>query len=1019
MSNKTQKKRSWVEWAMRNYRITFLLIGLLIVLGIYGLQQMPKAEFPDFTVRQGVVVGVYPGASSQEVEERLARPLERYLFTFKEVKRSKTTSASQNGLCMLMVELQPWVKDKDEVWSKIKHGINAYKKELPQGVLDVVVNDEFGETSALLIAVESARRSYRELEKLSDHLGDELRRLPSVSNVRVQGTLKEQLSLYIDHTRLSAYGISAQQLLSTLQAQGATTMSGALQGWQQDTPIHVRPSGQTEEEIGNLIVMTDHQGRTVRVKDLVEIRREYDRSSGFVEFNGHRCAVISMEMVPGENIVQYGEDVDRILDDFRRQLPSDVQVHRISDQAQVVADSVRSFLRDLFVSMAVIIIVMMMLFPLRSAIVAAITIPMSTFISLGILWLVGIPLNIVTLAALIVVLGMIVDNSIVVIDGYLEHLNRGMSRWHAASLSARRYFTPLLLATVCISAIFFPLLITTSGQKNDFLGDFPWTIAINLLVSLVVAEVVIPLLGVWIIRRQKKVEGKKSITDYVQGFYDRLLSLMFRHGWATLGIGLLVMLSTAIFGSQVKTRMMPVSDRNQFAVEIYLPKGTGLAETQQVADSMTGIMTRDPRITAITKFVGCSSPRFQASYAPQPAGRNYAQFIVNTTSNEATVELLDELTPRYSDHFPNAFVKFKQLDSQMFNALEFRFYGEDLDSMRVAANQMLTYMRQRPELLRVRTDFDDPHLTVEVALDQVVAGQMGISSQLAAQQLMLQTQGVSVATMWEGDYGLPVIVKDEAWPATSPSAIGDMYVHTQLMRQAVPLRQLADVGPSWDETQIVHRNGVRCITVTADMQRDVTAADIQPELQHYLEQSVHIPQGVRVELGGEIEDDHESIPELGSGLAIAAVIIFFFLLFSFRKYGITVVSMLALLCFLPGAMFGLWATGSKIGITTVFGFITLMGMIMRNEILIFEHAEQRRAEGWSAHDAAYDAGRRRMVPIFLTTATTAIGVLPMVISGSSMWKPVGITIFFGGLGALVLVVTLLPVVYWKLYSKTK
>jgi multidrug efflux pump subunit AcrB len=284
---------------------------------------------------------------------------------------------------------------------------------------------------------------------------------------------------------------------------------------------------------------------------------------------------------------------------------------------------------------------------------------------------------------------------------------------------------------------------------------------------------------------------------------------------------------------------------------------------------------------------------------------------------------------------------------------------------------------------------------------------------------MAQAGGTTVSTLWEGDYGLPVVLKDERSEKADFDHLSAAYVQPTMSHGAIPLRQVAEVQPTWSEGKIVHRNGMRCITVTAELQRGVIAADVQPEIQAVMEHDVHIPQGVRTEIGGEVENDAESVPQLGAGIAIALVIIFFFILFNFRKYGITIVSMLAITLFLPGAMFGLWVTNSMMGITTIFGFITLMGMIMRNEILIFEHAESLRRQGWTARDAAYDAGRRRMVPIFLTTATTAVGVIPMIVSGSSMWKPVGITIFAGGIGALVLVVTLLPVIYWKIYEKKK
>lgn len=1015
---KNEKNTKWVAWLMHNYRITLLIVGLMVLLGIYGLDKMPKAEFPDFTLRTGVVVGIYPGATSEEVEAQLVKPLERYLFTFKEVNRAKTVSTSQNGLCSVMVELNDDVSNKDEVWSKIKHGLNSFKASLPKGVVDVVVNDEFGDTSALLVAVESDSRSYRELDKYCELIGDRLRQLPSVSNVRVLGNLKEQIVINVDYDRLSSYGISPQVIIDVLSGQGITTVSGSLGGWDNDTPIHVSPSLKSEDEIANQIIYSDANSHVIRIKDIADVSRGYDQTGGYIEYNGNRCVIISMEMLAGNNIVKYGKDVEKMLAEIKEtSLPDDVVIDCISDQVGVVNASVNSFLRDLFISMAVIILMMMILFPISSALVASTAIPVTTFISLGIMYLVGIPLNTITLAAMIVVLGMVVDDSVIVIDGYLEYLNKGYSRWHAACKSVSEYFLAMLLATACISAIFFPLLITCTGQKGDFLHDFPITIAINLMTSLFVAMVVVPILAVILIKKKSRKEGKKTITDYVQQAYDRLLEWVFAHAWLTLGIAAALMLSTLFFAGGIKKRMMSCSERDQFAVEIYLPKGTGLSETVAVTDSVYNVLSKDERVKAITSFKGCASPRFQASYTPKQGGKNFAQFIVNTTSNDATVELVDEYTERLSEAFPNAFVKFKQLDSQVFQALEFRFYGEDLDSLHYAADRLMEYMRRNPDLLWVRTDFEQPEPVVEVTLDEKTASRLGLNRQTTSLQLMAQTNDRLVTTLWEDDYGLPVILKDNSWDNADFDKFGNMPVAPMTSQKTVPLRQVAKVTPKWSESKIVHRNGVRCLTVTAELPRNMMAEEIVPDLQKYVSDNIRLPQGVTTEIGGEIENDNESLPQLGAGLGIAMIIIFFFLLFNFKSYALTLVCMFAVLLFIPGAMFGLFSTQTTMGLTTIFGFITLMGLIMRNEILIFEHAEAGLKNGKSPREAALEAGKRRMVPIFLTTVTTAVGVVPMIISGSAMWKPVGITILFGGLGALILVVTVLPVIYWKIHRQ--
>ncbi len=1035
------RKMKWLKWPLEHYPITLLIIGIFFVLGIFGMYDMPKDEFPHAIIRQGVVVAVYPGATTEEVELQVARPLERYLFTYGEVNRVKTTTTSQNGMCIVMVRLNDDVNNKDEVWSKIKHGLNGFKSQLPSGVLAVVVNDDFGNTSALLIAIESDQRSYRELKAYSDELSDRLRRIPSVANVKLFGEQKEQISLYVDRQRLQAYGIGQQMLFSRLQAQGITTMSGSIDDDDQQIPIHVAAQENSEEEIANQIIISDPiTGKVARVRDVARVVREYEPMSSRIEQDGHPCVLLSMEMNPGNNVVQYGGEVDKVLDDFRENvLPDDVKVTRIADKPKVVHTSITDFLRDLLIAMLVIILVMMVLFPLRSAIVASITIPLSTFVSVAFMYMLDIELNIVTLAALIVVLGMVVDNSIVVIDGYLEYLGKGFEPKRAAIDSAKQYFMPMMLATVCICAIFYPFLITMKGIFHDCLKDFPITVTINLMVSLLLAVTVIPFLEVRLIKPENVKTDGNAITKWVQKTYDKVLDFTFRRPWVTIGGGIVVILLSTIIVPTLKIRLFPYADRDQFAVEIFLPDGKGLAETTELADSVRHALARDERVTGITSFIGCSSPRFMDAYAPQMAGKNYAQLIVNTQSDKATLDLLAKYQPQLGEAFPNAYVKFKRLDYLEVTELEYRFYGDNLDSLHVVAERLMERMRQMPEVEWVHTDHFQPQPIINVELDPVASAQLGVTRTTAQLALSANSSDLRVGQLWEGDYELPIVVKDDADMTFSDVAnlgiASPMSIVSSGINQSnstVPLRQIAKVSPQWSESRIIHRGGERCITVTGHFAQGVYTAPVEKEISRIMQQEIEIPQGVRSEVGGEIEYGNEALPQIFGGIVIALIIVFFFLLFNFKKFGITTICMVALALMIPGSLIGLGLMNRSLGLTSIFGLITLMGMIMRNEILIFEHAidlikkyveehgdwtVDREGYNNAVKQAAYDAGKRRMVPIFLTTATTAVGVVPMIIAQSSFWMPVGVTIFAGGIGSLIMVVTMLPVIYWKVSLK--
>lgn len=414
------RKSNFVEWAMHYRQIVILCVACLVAFGVYSLLQMRKNEFPDFTIRQGVVVAVAPGNTAREMVEQVAKPLEDYIFSYKEVKKEKTFSRSRDGIVYIQVQLNDELDNKDEFWSKFKHGISDFKSRLPSNVLAVQVMDDFGDTSALLIAMESEEKTYRELDDYMDALQERLRRIPSVGRMSVSGMRHEQISVYIDNGRLSHYGISERTLALALMQKGFATSGGRLKTDRQVTPVYVSRSLNTVNDVRQQIVYTDPQGNVVRLKDVARVVREYPDPDSYITYNGKKCLLLSVEMKKGHDIVAMGDEVNRTLDTFREEeLPGEVGIFRITDQSEVVGDSVYNFLKELVIAIVAVVIVVVLLLPLRVALVAASTIPVTIFISLGLLYGFGVELNTVSLAALIVTLGMIVDNSIVIIDSYL------------------------------------------------------------------------------------------------------------------------------------------------------------------------------------------------------------------------------------------------------------------------------------------------------------------------------------------------------------------------------------------------------------------------------------------------------------------------------------------------------------------------------------------------------------------------------------------------------------------------
>lgn len=1018
-------KRSFIESAMCYHNIILLLMGMLVFMGLAGIVNMPKQEMPVFTIRQGAVVAVCPGSTSQEIEERVTKPLEDFVFGYKEVRKDKTYSQTKDGMAIVYVELNADIEDKDAFWSKFKHGLSAFKMQLPSSVAAVQAVDDIAETSALLITIESGQKTYRELRGYLDDLKSRLRRIDAISNLRTYGLQMEQLTVYLDQQKLAKYGIGSFTILNSLAMQGLTTYSGSVEDGSATAPIHINDAYNSELDVANQIVYSTPSGDVIRLKDVARIVREYPQMDKYIKSNGKKCVLLSVEMRPGNDIVKMGRDVRKQIDSFKKELPNEVRLSIITDQSRVVSESVVNFLRELLISVISVIVVVVLLMPRRVAEVSAMSIPITIFTSVGIFYIFGFELNTVTLAALIVTLGMVVDDSVVIIDNYMEKLGHGMSRWHASIAAPREFFMSVLSATLSISLTFFPFLFTMKGEMADFVKSFPWAMFIILTVSLTVSLILTPYLQYTFIhegiKENNKASSRRTPLDYLQAGYTWLLTRCFRHPRLTLVAGLGVVVIGVCLFSKVPQRMMPLEERDQFAVEIFMPNGTTAQRTAQVADSLEHILKRDSRVTAVTSFIGQGSPRFNVTYAPQIGGTNFAQFIVNTVDNESAAEVLDEYADRYAQYFPDAYVRFKQMDyNNAAYPVEIRISGDSLNVLRQAADKVVACMRQTEGLQLVRTNFEEPQPGVSITLNEAESNRLGINKALLTACLAVHYgPGVPVTSLWEGDYPVGVVLKTDHKDSNQFTNLGNEYIPVMGGTTSVPLRQFATVKPDFTDGCIVRRNGVRTISVVAEPMRGYNADRLAKQVEARVAK-LELPKDVEVHTGGMLEKDTETLPQVSSGVLIAVFIIFFILLFHFKRISLALVNLSSMSLCVFGAAVGLLVTGYDMSITGILGVVSLMGILVRNGIIMLDYAEElRRDKGLSVREAAFQAGERRMRPIFLTSAAASVGVLPMMLENNTLWSPMAAVVFFGTLISMVLIATVLPVLYAVVFDKSK
>ena len=1017
-----QKKTNLVEAAMKYYQIVIALVMVAIALGVFGLMNMPRNEFPDFTIRQGVIVGIYPGASSDEVEEQLTTEVENYIFGYAEVNKEKTHSESKEGKMFIYVELNDEVSNADQFWSKLRHGLDELKMQLPSGVLALIGTNDFGDTSALLITLSSKEKSYRELEDILKELEADVRKIPSVSKIKTFGEQKEKVFVYVQAEKLNEYHIQPAHIFAAFQMQDAINYAGDLDNGELVLPVHLPPKFQSVEDIEQQMIYADPQGNIIRIKDIARVEKKYEEPSGYIRNNSNSAILLSLEMQKGNNIVQYGEEVNRAIEKFQSKHSEDVEINIISNQPEVVDQSISHFLKEFIIAILSVILVTLLLLPFRVSSVAAITIPISILITMGIMQFMGIQLDIVSLAGLIVVLGMVVDNAIVVIDNHLDQLDHGETPWNAAWKSATELFIPVLSATAAIIASFMPLMFFLKGMAGDFVGSFPITIAIALTISMFVAVFLVPFMCYLFIKQglHERAHKRKraSLLDLVQKFYDKGLVLAFRFPKTTLLIGLSSIIAAVLIFQSIDQKMFPAMDRKQFAVEVYLPEGSSLSKTERVMDTLEQILMKDSRITNVASFIGNGSPRFHQVYAPHMPAKNYGQILVNTTSIKVTEEILDDYVQKYRNAFPDAEVKWKQLAMENFKApIEIRISGDDIKSLHETADRVKEILQKNEKITWVRDSWQEKRPGLMVDLDKNKAMQLGYTNTMVNTSLMIALNGMPITTIWEDDYPINVTLIEEEEEHDELEDLNNQYVTSFLSMNSLPLRTVGHIKPEWTEGSICRRNGVRTISVLADVERGAIYAKVLSQVKPQID-ALEMAEDQEINYGGELEQMIENYIPMGYSLAFSLVLIFFILILQFKTSRRALVIMSTMLLSLFGAALGLKIVGYPFGLTSFIGIIGLMGITVRNGIILVDYAMQLVSkEEYSFKEAGIQAGKRRMRPIFLTSMAAAMGVVPMILSDSPLWGPLGTVICFGLIFGMILTLYILPVLYWKTTGK--
>ncbi len=1006
-----------VKASLRYPQVTLILTLAAVVLGLHALATMPRREDPKITIRTGLVIAAYPGATAEQVEEQVTEKIEDRLFRFEEVRKDKTFSTSRKGLCIINVELEDNVAQPDIFWSKLRHAmIELRLTALPDSVQGPTVDDSFGDTVALLLALHGGNYDYQALKEYAQRIEDGFRTSRAVSRMQRFGEQKEQILISSTMERVAQYALTPDHVIGALRGRNVVQFAGDVKTGEGRVPMRTSGLFETEDQIRQVVIDISPTGQPVHIGDLANVQRTYADPTALCRYKGERALLLSVEMQEGNNIVEFGNELRQKLDRLRTMLPPDLKIDLVADQPSVVEHRITHFIREFGIAIASVILVTMLLLPFRVALIASLAIPVTVAGTFAMLDALGIELHQVSIAALIVVLGMVVDDAIVIADNYVDLLDRGVAREEAAWRCATELTVPVLTATATIVFAFLPMLLI-SGNVGEFIQALPIAVAVSLSVSFLVAMLLTPLLCRFFIRRglhqdAEKGSGNRTILDRMQAAYNATIVRAMGHKTLVVAGAVLSVIVAGVLLKGLPQRFFPTAERPQFVVDIWLPEGARLEATDAVVRRLESHLAKISLVTDASSFVGRSAPRFYYNVSPEFPANNYGQILVNTKDDTLTPDLVYRLRRELAPIAPEARVIVKELEQGkvLCASIEVRISGPDTPVLKQLGQQVVEIFRAAGGADFHYHDYREDSYDLAVDLKHEVADRLGLSTAGVSLQLGGGFTGLPVTTFWEGDRDVPVVLRLDETARVDFDNVADNYVVSTLTGARVPLRAVADTHPEWRTSRIVRRNGVRTLTVMVTPDHQHLASALLSQARPAIE-ALPLPAGYTIDYGGELESQTETFGEMTIVMALSLVAIFLILLFQFRSAVRSLVIMASIPLSLLGAAAGLWVTQNPFSLTAFMGIISLSGIVVRNAIILVEYIEDRRAAGVPLEQAALEAGERRLRPIFLTTAAAAVGVTPMILSGSSLWSPLASVIAVGLIFSMFFTLLVVPILY--------
>ncbi|HCG7437283.1 efflux RND transporter permease subunit VmeI [Vibrio parahaemolyticus] len=1007
---------------IRNRVISWMVSLIFLIGGIAAFFGLGRLEDPAFTIKDAMVVTSYPGATPQQVEEEVTYPLEKAIQQLTYV--DEVNSISNRGLSQITVTMKNnyGPDDLPQIWDELRRKVNDLKVTLPPGVNEPQVIDDFGDVYGILLAVTGDGYSYKELLDYVDYLRRELELVDGVSKVSASGQQQEQVFIEVSMKKLSSIGLSPNTVFNLLSTQNIVSDAGAIRIG--DEYIRIQPTGefQSVDELGDLLITESGAQGLIFLKDVAEIKRGYvEVPSNIINFNGSLALNVGVSFAQGVNVVEVGKAFDRRLAELKYQQPVGVEISEIYSQPKEVDKSVSGFVISLAQAVGIVIIVLLFFMGLRSGLLIGLILLLTVLGTFIFMKYLAIDLQRISLGALVIALGMLVDNAIVVVEGILIGTQKGRTRLQAATDIVTQTKWPLLGATVIAVTAFAPI-----GLSEDSTGEYCGTLFTVLLISLMLswftAISLTPFFADIFFKGQKIKQGEGEENDPYNGIifvaYKKFLEFCMRRAWLTVVV-LIVGLGASVYGfTLVKQSFFPSSTTPIFQLDVWLPEGTDIRATNDKLKELESWLAEQEHVDHITTTAGKGLQRFMLTYAPEKSYAAYGEITTRVDNYEALAPLMARFRDHLKANYPEINYKLKQIELGPGGGakIEARIIGSDPTVLRTIAAQVMDIMYADPGATNIRHDWRERTQVLEPQFNESQARRYGITKSDVDDFLSMSFSGMTIGLYRDGTTLMPIVARLPEDERIDIRNIEGMKIWSPAQSEFIPLQQVTmGYDMRWEDPIIVRKNRKRMLTVMADpdILGEETASTLQKRLQPQIE-AIQMPPGYSLEWGGEYESSGDAQESLFTTMPMGYLFMFLITVFLFNSIKEPLIVWLTVPLALIGVTTGLLALNTPFGFMALLGFLSLSGMVLKNGIVLLDQIEIEMKSGKEAYDAVVDAAVSRVRPVCMAAITTILGMIPLL--PDIFFKPMAVTIMFGLGFATILTLIVVPVLY-RLFHK--